>query len=43
MYDALGYRWGNSFLGLLTLAMAALPVGFYIFDRKLRNRYTLPV
>jgi MFS family permease len=42
MYEALGYGWGNSLLGLLTLVMVPVPVGLYRFGGKLRNRYTLP-
>ncbi|KAL3488239.1 major facilitator superfamily domain-containing protein [Aspergillus germanicus] len=43
MYDALGYGWGNSLLGLLTLVMVPVPVVFYMFGGKLRNRRTFPM
>lgn len=37
MYDALGYGWGNSLLGFVTLAALPLPLTFYRFGRTLRE------
>jgi len=39
MYAALGYGWGNSLLGFITLAMLPLPTLFYWYGEKLRKRY----
>lgn len=41
MYAALGYGWGNSLLGFLTLAMVPVPVGFYLFGGRLRRRFSV--
>ncbi|KAJ6021171.1 hypothetical protein N7540_006675 [Penicillium herquei] len=38
MYDALGYGWGNSLLGFLTLAMLPMPFVFRRYGRTLRER-----
>ncbi|KAJ5722247.1 hypothetical protein N7488_000282 [Penicillium malachiteum] len=38
MYDALGYGWGNSLLGFLTLAMMPMPFVFRRYGRTLRER-----
>ncbi|KAJ5107333.1 hypothetical protein N7456_004008 [Penicillium angulare] len=38
MYNALGYGWGNSLLGFLTLAMLPMPVIFQRYGRVLRER-----
>ncbi|KAJ5611918.1 hypothetical protein N7528_009023 [Penicillium herquei] len=38
MYDALGYGWGNSLLGFLTLAMLPMPFVFRRYGRALRER-----
>ncbi|KAJ5698385.1 hypothetical protein N7462_000390 [Penicillium macrosclerotiorum] len=38
MYDALGYGWGNSLLGFVTIAMLPMPVIFHRFGRSLRER-----
>ena len=38
MYRALGYGWGNSLLGFITLAMIPMPVVFWRFGASLRKR-----
>jgi len=38
MYDALGWGWGNSLLGFISLALVPIPVIFYIFGEKLRAK-----
>ncbi|KAJ5279717.1 hypothetical protein N7478_005089 [Penicillium angulare] len=38
MYKALGYGWGNSLLGFLTLAMFPMPFIFRRYGRMLRER-----
>ncbi|KAI1836296.1 hypothetical protein DTO013E5_1087 [Penicillium roqueforti] len=41
MYQALGYGWGNSLLGFVTLAMIPMPVIFYRFGKSMRGKATL--
>ena len=41
MYQSLGYGWGNSLLGFVTLAMIPMPVLFYRFGERLRRKATL--
>jgi MFS family permease len=41
MYAALGYGWGNSLLGFLTLVMIPVPVGFYLFGWRLRRKFSI--
>jgi len=41
MYDALGYGWGNSLLGFITLAMLPLPFIFYKYGERLRKGFKL--
>jgi MFS family permease len=43
MYRALGYGWGNSLLGFVTLAMIPLPIVFTRFGAKLRSSSPLNV
>ncbi|KAH7213051.1 major facilitator superfamily domain-containing protein [Fusarium oxysporum] len=38
MYDDLGLGWGNSVLGFLAVAFIPLPILFYKFGERLRNR-----
>ncbi|EWZ28442.1 major facilitator superfamily domain-containing protein [Fusarium oxysporum Fo47] len=38
MYDNLGLGWGNSVLGFLAVAFIPLPILFYKFGERLRNR-----
>ncbi|TFB01740.1 hypothetical protein CCMA1212_006188 [Trichoderma ghanense] len=38
MYDALGYGWGNSLLGFITLAMVLMPILFNRVGGALRKR-----
>ncbi len=38
MYRALGYGWGNSLLGFITLAMIPMPIVFRRFGASLRKR-----
>lgn len=37
MYDALGYGWGNSLLGFITLAMIPIPLLFYRYGERIRT------
>ncbi|KNG83886.1 MFS multidrug transporter [Aspergillus nomiae NRRL 13137] len=39
MYEKLGYGWGNSLLGFVTLAMISLPILFSRFGASLRQRF----
>lgn len=38
MYDALGYGWGNSLLGFVTLGLVSMPILFNRVGGKLRKR-----
>ncbi|KAM5436020.1 hypothetical protein McanMca71_000231 [Microsporum canis] len=37
MYRALGLGWGNSLLGFVALALAPLPVVFYVYGERIRT------
>lgn len=37
MYKALGLGWGNSVLGFISLALAPLPVVFYVYGERIRT------
>jgi MFS family permease len=37
MYDAMGYGWGNSLLGFITLAMLPFPTLFYMYGERMRK------
>ncbi|KAI1470870.1 MFS general substrate transporter [Daldinia caldariorum] len=39
MYNALGLGWGNSLLGFIALALIPIPVVFFIFGERIRNRF----
>jgi hypothetical protein len=39
LYDKLGYGWGNSLLGFISLAMVPIPALFSIYGEKIRNRF----
>lgn len=39
MYDALGLGWGNSLLAFVALALVPIPLVFYRFGERLRNRF----
>ncbi|KAJ5556053.1 Major facilitator superfamily domain general substrate transporter [Penicillium frequentans] len=39
MYQTLGYGWGNSLLGLITLALLGMPIIFNRFGGSLRENY----
>ncbi|KAK4863574.1 hypothetical protein LT330_002352 [Penicillium expansum] len=39
MYRTLGYGWGNSLLGFITLAMVGMPIIFNRVGARLRNSY----
>ena len=41
LYDTLGVAWGNSLLGFIAAAMAPLPLVFFYFGPKLRERSAL--
>jgi hypothetical protein len=41
MYEKLGYGWGNSLLGFLSLAMVPIPALFSIYGAKIRNRFPI--
>lgn len=43
MYAALGYGWGNSLLGFVTLALLPLPIVFSRVDKGLRQRFAVDV
>lgn len=36
MYASIGVKWGTSILGLLAVALAPVPVLFYVFGEKIR-------
>ncbi|KAK5633981.1 hypothetical protein RRF57_009695 [Xylaria bambusicola] len=37
LYSALGYGWGNSLLGFITLALVPVPLAFRIYGERLRS------
>lgn len=37
MYQKLGLGWGNSLLGFIALALAPLPVVFYLYGERIRK------
>lgn len=37
MYETLGLGWGNSLLGFISLALAPLPLIFYIYGERIRK------
>jgi hypothetical protein len=37
MYQTLGLGWGNSLLGFIAIALAPLPIFFYIYGERIRN------
>ena len=39
MFEALGYGWGISVFGFLSLAIAPAPLIFYYVGAKLREKY----
>lgn len=41
MYEKLGYGWGNSLLGFVTLAMVLLPILFRRIGASLRQKFTV--
>ncbi|OGM51169.1 MFS multidrug transporter [Aspergillus bombycis] len=41
MYEKLGYGWGNSLLGFVTLAMISLPILFRRTGASLRQKFTV--
>ncbi|KAF5863262.1 hypothetical protein ETB97_010384 [Aspergillus alliaceus] len=41
MYKKLGYGWGNSLLGFITLGMILLPILFSRLGATLRNKFTV--
>ncbi|KAH8898268.1 MFS general substrate transporter [Thozetella sp. PMI_491] len=41
MYNTLGLGWGNSLLGFVSLALIPIPVFFYKYGERLRQRFTL--
>ncbi|RAH87139.1 MFS general substrate transporter [Aspergillus japonicus CBS 114.51] len=43
MYAALGYGWGNSLLGFVTLALLPLPIVFGRVGKGLRQRFAVDV
>ncbi|KJX98673.1 putative mfs multidrug transporter protein [Zymoseptoria brevis] len=38
MYDKLGLGWGNSLIAFIALALTPIPLVFYIWGERLRNR-----
>lgn len=43
LYDEIGMGWGNSLLAFIALAMAPIPILFYVLGGKLRARSTIPL
>jgi len=41
MYAALGLGWGNSLLGFIALAMIPLPVIFWRYGERIRNKFAV--
>lgn len=41
LFDSLGYGWGISVFGFLSLAIAPAPLLFYIFGAKIRERFRI--
>ena len=37
MYDALGLGWGNTLLGLISLALCPIAYGFWIYGERIRK------
>lgn len=37
MYNALGLGWGNSLLAFIALALAPLPIVFYVYGERIRT------
>jgi multidrug resistance protein len=41
LFDQLGYGWGISVFGFVSLALAPAPILFYVFGERIRKRFTL--
>ncbi len=41
VFDKLGYGWGISTFGFISLALAPAPALFYIFGRRIREKFTV--
>ncbi|KAL1603595.1 hypothetical protein SLS60_005183 [Paraconiothyrium brasiliense] len=41
LFDKLGYGWGISVFGFVSLALAPAPVLFYMFGERIRKRFTI--
>ncbi|KAL9009958.1 MAG: hypothetical protein Q9173_005063 [Seirophora scorigena] len=41
MYHSLGFGWGNSLLAFIALAFGAIPLAFYRYGERLRERFPL--
>lgn len=39
LYNALGWGWGNSVLGFMSIALAPVPVLFYYYGPQARARF----
>jgi MFS family permease len=39
MYTTLGYGWGTSLLGFISIAMLPFPILFYMYGERLRKRF----
>ncbi|KAH6648263.1 major facilitator superfamily domain-containing protein [Truncatella angustata] len=39
MYNTLGLGWGNSLLAFVSLALVPIPLVFFIFGERIRNRF----
>lgn len=39
MYDALGLGWGNSLLAFISLALVPIPLMFFLFGERVRNKF----
>ncbi|KAL7627984.1 hypothetical protein AAE478_002180 [Parahypoxylon ruwenzoriense] len=39
MYNALGLGWGNSLLGFISLALVPIPLAFFVFGERIRQKF----
>jgi len=39
LYDALGLGWGNSLLAFISLGLVPIPLLFYVYGPRLRQRF----
>jgi hypothetical protein len=41
LFEQLGYGWGISVFGFVSLALAPAPILFYVYGERIRERFTL--